>query len=152
MVIAHRLSTVKNADNVIVIEKGRVSESGTHAELLDKGGSYSRLVARQLEGDKLSEAEVEVREQRRIAKREERERKEQQQQGGLQVGVSVGAEEEEAKMADGALPSPSLSADYASQGEEGVVEDDVTGDERKEDESTLIIGTAAHDPKDQKVV
>jgi ABC-type multidrug transport system fused ATPase/permease subunit len=48
LVVAHRLSTVKNADNVIVIERGRVVEQGTHDALLKKSGSYAKLVRRQL--------------------------------------------------------------------------------------------------------
>jgi ATP-binding cassette subfamily B protein len=42
-VIAHRLSTVKNADTILVIQNGEITESGTHAELLEKGGFYSTL-------------------------------------------------------------------------------------------------------------
>jgi ATP-binding cassette, subfamily B, bacterial MsbA len=42
-VIAHRLSTVMNADVIVVLKKGQVVESGSHAELLQKGGEYSRL-------------------------------------------------------------------------------------------------------------
>jgi len=41
--IAHRLSTIMDADNIFVIEKGKVAESGTHAELLNKRGIYHRL-------------------------------------------------------------------------------------------------------------
>ena len=40
LVVAHRLSTVKNADTIIVMEKGRVAESGSHEELLEKNGLY----------------------------------------------------------------------------------------------------------------
>ncbi len=43
LVIAHRLSTVEHADNIVVFEDGNIVESGTHAELLDRGGVYKRL-------------------------------------------------------------------------------------------------------------
>merc|ERR1712130_749712 len=48
LVIAHRLSTVKNANEVVVIEKGKVVEKGSHDELIEKNGAYSRLVKRQM--------------------------------------------------------------------------------------------------------
>jgi subfamily B ATP-binding cassette protein MsbA len=41
--IAHRLSTILSADQIVVMDKGRIKEIGTHAELLDKSGSYRRL-------------------------------------------------------------------------------------------------------------
>ena len=47
LVIAHRLSTVVDADLIYVIDAGRVVESGTHAELLARGGAYQRLYALQ---------------------------------------------------------------------------------------------------------
>ncbi len=48
LIIAHRLSTVKHADLIYVIEHGRVVESGTHDSLLSRGGAYHRLYAEQL--------------------------------------------------------------------------------------------------------
>ncbi len=47
LVIAHRLATVQKADRILVMEEGRVVESGTHAELVVKGGLYGRLAALQ---------------------------------------------------------------------------------------------------------
>jgi ATP-binding cassette subfamily B protein len=47
--VAHRLSTVKNADQIVVLEKGEIVESGTHNELVKKKGEYYNLVKNQLE-------------------------------------------------------------------------------------------------------
>lgn len=49
-VIAHRLSTVRDADRIVVIKDGQIAEAGNHTELLAKGGYYSALVSRQLRG------------------------------------------------------------------------------------------------------
>ena len=49
VIVAHRLSTVKNADQIIVIDNGRVAESGTHETLARRKGLYYRLVKNQLE-------------------------------------------------------------------------------------------------------
>ena len=49
LIVAHRLSTVRNADNIIVLEKGRIIEQGNHEELTRKRGAYYTLVKNQLE-------------------------------------------------------------------------------------------------------
>ena len=48
IVIAHRLSTVRNADRIVVLDAGRTGEAGSHDELMARGGLYSRLVGRQM--------------------------------------------------------------------------------------------------------
>jgi ATP-binding cassette subfamily B protein len=47
-VIAHRLSTVKNADKIVVLNSGRIVEQGTHEELLAREGPYRRIYETQL--------------------------------------------------------------------------------------------------------
>jgi ATP-binding cassette subfamily B protein len=48
VVVAHRLSTVRDADNIVVLDKGKVAEQGTHVELTAKRGIYYELVRNQL--------------------------------------------------------------------------------------------------------
>ncbi|MBS8259111.1 ABC transporter ATP-binding protein/permease [Roseibium polysiphoniae] len=55
LVIAHRLSTVVNADQIIVLEAGEIAERGTHAQLMAKGGLYASMWARQREADEAEE-------------------------------------------------------------------------------------------------
>jgi subfamily B ATP-binding cassette protein MsbA len=58
IVIAHRLSTVRRADLIVVIERGRIVESGRHAELLALGGAYRRLYELQFADEEEEEALV----------------------------------------------------------------------------------------------
>jgi subfamily B ATP-binding cassette protein MsbA len=47
LIIAHRLSTVRRADRLVVLDRGRIVEEGTHTQLLDRRGLYARLYERQ---------------------------------------------------------------------------------------------------------
>ena len=57
IVIAHRLATVRSADVIFVVDQGRVVEQGTHDELLETGGLYSRLYELQFRGDEVDARE-----------------------------------------------------------------------------------------------
>ena len=48
-IVAHRLSTIKEADVIIAMKDGQIVETGTHSELMQKGGFYSRLYNAQFE-------------------------------------------------------------------------------------------------------
>ncbi len=51
LVIAHRLSTVRNADRIVVMDEGRIVEAGRHSDLVARGGLYARLARLQFEGE-----------------------------------------------------------------------------------------------------
>jgi len=55
VVIAHRLSTVRDADQIIVLDKGKIAETGTHTSLVEKRGIYFNLVQNQLDLEKINE-------------------------------------------------------------------------------------------------
>ncbi|HEV2905666.1 MAG TPA: ABC transporter ATP-binding protein, partial [Pyrinomonadaceae bacterium] len=58
IVIAHRLSTVRRADNIVVMEAGRIIEQGTHKDLLARGGQYQRLYEMQFADEEQEELSV----------------------------------------------------------------------------------------------
>jgi subfamily B ATP-binding cassette protein MsbA len=58
IVIAHRLATVRSADVIFVVDQGRVVEQGTHDELLETGGLYSRLYELQFRGEEVDSREL----------------------------------------------------------------------------------------------
>ena len=49
IIVAHRLSTVRNADQIVVLDRGRIVEIGSHEELIKRNGAYYNLVKNQLE-------------------------------------------------------------------------------------------------------
>ena len=55
IVIAHRLSTIRRADLIVAMQKGKIIESGTHDELLAKGGIYKKLYELQFAGEEVLE-------------------------------------------------------------------------------------------------
>lgn len=56
IVVAHRLSTVQKADRILVLEKGQILESGTHQQLIERGGTYARMVRNSRHAGLLNEA------------------------------------------------------------------------------------------------
>ena len=54
LIVSHRVSTVKDADLIVVLEDGRIAELGTHDELIELGGLYAELYEKQLLEEELA--------------------------------------------------------------------------------------------------
>jgi ATP-binding cassette subfamily B protein len=54
IIVSHRISTVRDADNILVLKDGRIAEQGTHKELIEKGGIYADLHEKQLLEEELA--------------------------------------------------------------------------------------------------
>ena len=60
LVIAHRLGTIRNADNIIVLKDGMVAEQGNHDDLLDKDGIYAEMWNKQLHSTSTSASQIDL--------------------------------------------------------------------------------------------
>ena len=66
IVVAHRISTVKDADEILVLDDGRIAERGTHRDLLERGGLYAAMYRRQLLEEELEVDEEQSEHDRRV--------------------------------------------------------------------------------------
>jgi ATP-binding cassette subfamily B multidrug efflux pump len=66
IVVAHRISTVKDADEILVLDEGRIAERGTHRELLERGGLYASMYRRQLLEEELEVDEEQQEHEKRV--------------------------------------------------------------------------------------
>jgi ABC-type multidrug transport system fused ATPase/permease subunit len=57
LIVAHRLSTIENADKILVLKNGEIAEMGNHRELLEQNGLYAHLVRKQMTGNKKNHVE-----------------------------------------------------------------------------------------------
>src|SRR5258707_13536368 len=70
LVIAHRLSTIVGADDIIVLDQGRIAERGTHGQLLAAGGLYARMWNRQREAQEARERLARIADENQAPNRE----------------------------------------------------------------------------------
>ena len=58
ILIAHRITTLMHADQIIVMDKGRIAEQGTHEELIEKGGMYAKIYELQMQQSQIETEEA----------------------------------------------------------------------------------------------
>jgi ATP-binding cassette subfamily B protein len=66
IIVAHRISTVKDADEILVLDEGTIAERGTHRDLLERGGRYAAMYRRQLLEEELEVDEEQSEHDKRV--------------------------------------------------------------------------------------
>jgi ATP-binding cassette subfamily B protein len=66
IIVAHRISTVKDADEILVLDEGTIAERGTHRDLLERGGRYAAMYRRQLLEEELEVDEEQSEHEKRV--------------------------------------------------------------------------------------
>lgn len=89
LVIAHRLSTVEKAHNIMVIDKGQVVEQGSHSQLMMSGGLYCKLVKRQVLGIETGEEVLSSSENVRWSKKGKQQRRESKCSSGSESELNM---------------------------------------------------------------
>lgn len=88
IIVAHRISTVKDADLILVLDDGRIAERGDHRTLLEQGGLYARMYRRQLVEEELQVDEEQVEHERRVRSEDPALAVEPPRLGGRRAGLS----------------------------------------------------------------
>jgi len=115
IIIAHRLTTVRNADKICVLMKGKIVEEGDHKTLLESAGVYANLVSKQLYERDQNELEAKIKKEK-IAKKGSKKYKKVEKSKGKNKSPESPAQEKKSEI---------------SEGEEGITVNTVTEEEEK---------------------